>query len=173
MKTRIGLMAILVATWAGAFAQLVQAPAELKKLDWLLGTWEGKVAWTMPGMSGDSTMTMKSEWDGAFFKSVSTTDMGGMKSVETGYGWYDKDKKLYKFCTFTNFAPTPRFESGTFENDTLTMVSDPWETGMPGPATVARATMVKKSATEATFMLEFKNGDKWDKVAEGKFLKKK
>ena len=54
----------------------------------------------------------------------------------------------------------------------ITFISEPWNVGMPGGPTVSRATITKKSNDEYTFVLEFKNGDKWDKVGDGSAKRK-
>jgi hypothetical protein len=167
-------MIIVSLAVAGATAAFSQEPptisAELKALEWQIGTWEGTVKWSMPGMEGDSKMTMKSEWEGLFMKQTSTTEMQGMKMLEVGYLGYDPDKKKYSFHTFTSFAPTPRIEWGTVEGTKAVFVSDPWN--VMGQVTSSRATVVKKGDSEMAFTLEFKQGNSWSKVAEGTFKKK-
>lgn len=157
----------------GAFAQMpsLEPPAEVSALKWMVGEWTSKMHWTMEGQEMDVDMTLKNEFEGQFLKQTSVTDMMGMKFNEVGYLGYDKAKKKYFMYTFTNFGPTPRIEWGTFENNRMVMISEPWDAGMGAPMT-SRATLTKKSDTEVHFLLEFKNGDKWDKVGEGTFKKK-
>lgn len=165
------LVAFVVAAAAAAFSQ--EPPSlspELKALEWQLGTWEGTVKWSMPGMEGDSKMTMKCEWEGLFMKQSSTTEFQGMKMLEVGYVGFDPEKKKYSFHTFTSFAPTPRVEWGTVTGDKVEFVSEPWN--VMGQSTTSRSTVTKKSASEIAFVLEFKQGDSWSKVAEGTFKKK-
>lgn len=175
MRFKLALAAIAVVIVASASAQpMPTAPPELEKMAWMAGTWSGKMNWTMEGMPAQSgEMSFKCEKDGMFLKSTSTMDMGGMKFTEVSYMWWDGAKKRYSMATFTNFAATPRFEYGTFENNKFVMISEPWDVGMPDGPTSSRATMIKKSDTEASFVMEFKQGDKWVKVSEGTFTKKK
>jgi hypothetical protein len=172
MKVRQLLVVGLAVFGLGIAQEPQMAPApELKKLEWFLGEWNGKVKWSMPGMDAtEETMSFKNEWEGQFIKSSSVMSMSGTKMTEVGYiGWNPKTKK-YDNYTFTNFAPTPRIEHGELDGDKMTFTSDPWDV-METPV-VGRATVTRKSPTELAFLLEFKMGDAWQKVAEGAFKKK-
>lgn len=164
---------VIFSLTATAFAQMpsLEPPAEVTAMKWMVGEWTSKVHWTMEGQEMDADMTLKNEFEGQFLKQTSTMDMMGMKFTEVGYLGYDKAKKKYYMYTFTNYGPTPRIEWGTLENNKMVMISEPWDAGMGAPMT-SRATLTKKSDTEVHFVLEFKNGDKWDKAAEGTFKKK-
>lgn len=154
-------------------AQEMGPPVELKKLEWFLGEWTGKVKYTFPGEDPtEGEMAFKNEREANFLKSTSKFKMMGTDFVEIGYIAYNAKDKCYCSWTFTNFAPLPRIEHGTLDGDTVTFVSEPWEVGMPGGPTTGRATLKKKSDKEMTFTLEFKEGDKWNKVGEGTFTKK-
>ena len=84
--------------------------------------------------------------------------------------WDAKEKKFVSW-TFTNYAPMPRVDKGTMTGNTFVSISEPWDApGMEG--TVGRFTMIKKSDSEMTFVLEFKEGDSWSKVADGGYKKK-
>lgn len=157
---------------AHAFAQeAAPGPApELKQLEWQLGNWEGTFKWTMPGMEGDAKMTFTTAWEGNFLKTSSVMEMAGMKFNEVSYMGWDPLKKEYISWTFTNFAAMPRIERGKLDGNKLVLVSDPWDTGMG--QMISRGTTIKKSNKEASFTIEFKNGEKWDKAAEGTFKKK-
>lgn len=144
---------------------------ELGKLAWQIGTWEGKVKWTMPGMEGESDMSWTNVMDGNFLKSSSTMDMMGQKVTETGYLGWDAKEGRFSMWTFTNFAHMPRVEHGKLDGDTMVMISEPWDAGMGEPM-VSRATVVKKGDSEMGFTLEFKQGEQWVKAAEGTFKKK-
>lgn len=167
------LLAGLIALSAVTVAQMPKAEpsAEMKKLDWQVGSWVGNVKWTMPGMEGDSTMTWKTEWDGPFLKSTSVMEVGGEKVTETGFVTFDQASKKYVMWTFTNMSVNPRIERGTLEGNSLVTVSDPWDVGMGEPS-ISRATVKKVSDKECTFALEFKMGDEWAPVANGTFKKK-
>ena len=173
MKIR-AFVCLVLASWSVlglAQTPTIDPPAELKKLDWYIGEWTGKVKWSMPGMPPtDEEMSIKNVWDGQFIKSSSIMTMSGQKMMETSFvGWNAKTKK-YDSYTFTNFAPTPRIEHGEMDGDKFAFTSDPWDVG--GMEMIGRASMVKKSDKEFTFILEFKLGDKFEKVGEGSFKKK-
>jgi hypothetical protein len=174
MKRMIWMLAVLGVV-GGAFAQApsMDSAPELKKLDWYIGKWSGKVKWTMPGMpEAEEAMSFTNTWDGQFLKSTSVMDMMGMKMTESSYlGWNPKEKR-YESYTFTNFAPTPRIEHGEMKGEnTMVFTSLPWDVG--GMEMSSRATLVKKSDTEVSFVLEFKMGDKFEKAGEGTFKKQK
>lgn len=172
MKVARLLVCLFAFGSALALGQDQNAPhPELNKLSWQLGTWEGNVKWSMPGMDDEMTMAWTSVMDGNFMKSTSTMDMMGQKVTETGYLTWDAKQSRYSYWTFTNFAHMPRVEHGTLDGDKMVMISEPWDAGM-GEATVSRATVAKKGDTELTFLLEFKQGETWNKVAEGTFKKK-
>lgn len=174
MKFRIlvVLAFALVSVMGMAQAPDLAPPPELKKLDWYIGEWSGKVKWSMMGMPPTEEETsFKNEWEGQFLKSTSIMTMSGMKMTEVGFiGWNPKTK-LYDAYIFTNFAPMPRIEHGEADATRFIFTSEPWAVG--GMEIVGRATMNKKSADELGFVLEFKMGEKWEKVGEGTFKKKK
>lgn len=174
MKIRAVICFVCAASMATALSQgpATEPPAELKKLSWYIGEWSGKVKWSMPGTPlTEEDMSFKNEWDGQFIKSTSVMSMSGQKMTETSFtGWNPKTKKYFAY-TFTNFAPTPRVEHGEVDGDKFVFTSEPWEVG--GMEMVGRALVAKKSDTEVGFVLEFKLGDKFEKVAEGTFRKKK
>jgi hypothetical protein len=155
---------------ASAQAPNMSIPAEVKKLDWLLGEWSGTIKWVMPGMEGSGPMNLKNNWEGQFLKCSTVTEAEGMKMTEESYFGWNAEKKQYDCWTFTNFAPTPRRDSGHLTGDRLVMTSEPWE--ISGEKIEGRGTMTKNSPTELGFLLEFKMEGKWVKAAEG-ILKKK
>jgi hypothetical protein len=156
-----------------AFAQMPETPAEITKLAWAVGDWEGTMKWTMAGMppGSESKDTWKVEIDGQFIKSTATTDMMGMSMKETSFVGWDAANNRYNGWGFSNWAPTPRIDHGTVNGDVWVMESEPWVVGGEAP-TVGRSTVTRKSDTEMTYLLEFKDGDKWNKIAEGTFKKK-
>jgi hypothetical protein len=173
MRASLLIAVAAVGMTSQALGQLVEAPAELKKLEWMVGDWSSSVKWTMPGMPEmDSNMSVKIAWDGPFLKATSTMEMQAMKFTETQYMWWDAGKKKYASHTFTSFAATPRVEYATLDGNKFVSTSEPWDVGMAGGPTTGRTTFTKKSDSEFAFVLEFKNGDAWGKVAEGTFKKK-
>lgn len=168
------LSLVLGFAWAGAIALgqgMPAPPKELRKLDWMLGNWSGNVKWTMPGMSGDAIMKFKGSMEGMFQKQISDTTMQGQTTTEVGYIGYDPKKKAFTSWTFTNFAPTPRVEHIMVGTGKLVFLSEPWDVGMPGGPTHSRATLTRRGASRVDFVLEFRQGKKWSKVASGSFTK--
>lgn len=146
---------------------------EMQKWDWMVGEWESSSTWNMPDMPEMNVeATMKVEWDGQFLRQTSVSDFEGMmKMTETMMFGYDPYKEKYHSTSFTNMAPTPRIEWGTFEDGKLVMVSEPWQ--IMGDESVSRATLVKVSNDEIKFKLEFKYGDEWAVISDGTFKRKK
>ena len=56
------------------------------------------------------------------------------------------------------------------EGADLVMTSEPWE--VEGVSVVSRATYAKVSETKFRSMMEFKNGDKWEKAMDIELTKK-
>ena len=162
---------VSAACW-GQVPDLGPSP-EMQKWNWMVGDWEASATWNMPDappMSVESTM--KVEWDGQFLRHTSVSDFDGMmKMTETLMFGYDPFKEKYYSSAFTNMAPTPRIEWGTLKDDTLVMVSEPWQ--IMGDESVSRATMVKVSDDELKLKLEFKYGDDWVVVTETTMKRKK
>ncbi|HWP31474.1 MAG TPA: DUF1579 family protein [Fimbriimonadales bacterium] len=146
-------------------------PEEIRKFGWMVGEWSGKMKWLMEGMEGEMDMTLKNEFEGQFLKTTSAMDMMGEKFTEVSFMGWDASKKRYSSWTFTNFAPLPRIEHGTMDGNKLVFISEPWLVMSEEP-TVSRATLTKISDKEVSFTLEFKQEEKWEKVAEGTFKKK-
>lgn len=148
-------------------------PAEMKKFDWMIGEWTSKGNWSMPGMPEmEVASKFTAAWDGQFLKQSATSDFGGgMVMTETMYLGFDASKGEYTSYSFTNFAPTPRFEHGKLTGETLVMVCDGWD--VMGTVTSSRATLTKVSNDEAKFKLEFKEGDKWTTITEGVYKRVK
>ncbi len=172
MKTlRNLLLGFSLAIAAISNAQMPEPSAEVKALDWLVGEWTATVKWTAMGANTDAVTTWNVERNGLFLKNSISTEMMGMKMLDTVYTGWDSKKKKYFAHTFTNYVSVPRIEWGDLKNDTLTMVSDPWPAS-PASDIVGRHTFTKKGE-DIYYLLEFKNADKWDKAAEGLFKKKK
>lgn len=171
MRLKTLILSVLSLVAITAQAQLAPVPEEMKKLEWMVGTWAGKVKWTMTGMDPmDGEMSMTNTMEGPFMKQVSKTEMMGMTMVETGYVGWDAKKKQYMTWTFTNFSSDPRVEVGQMKGDVMVFNCDGWD--VMGQVTISRATMTKKSAKEVAFLLEFKENGKWTKAGEGTFMKK-
>jgi hypothetical protein len=173
MKLMLTLIAAAALSACATAQQPNMEPApELKKFEWMLGTWTAKISWDMEGQKFETDTTMVNSWHGKFFKSDWTMDMMGAKMTETVFTGYDAASKKYKSITFTNFSSQPRFEDGEIKGDTfVSWTSQPWMVDGAPEATTARATFTKKSEKSAHFLLEFKQKDKWIKVGEATFTK--
>lgn len=169
---KILALLLVVVTCVSAIAQPpMEAPAELKSLGWMVGTWEGTISMDIEGMKMEAKTTMKCASEGMFIRQDFTMDAEGMKMSEVSYIGWDAEKKKYSMYTFASWAPTPRIEWGEFKGNDFVSISEPWASGMP-EKTVSRSTLKKVSNSEVGFVLEFKMGDKWVKVGSGTFKKK-
>lgn len=154
------VLASIVANLAFGQEMQMAPPAEVKKLDWMIGDWTSKATFTMPEMPPmDVTMTIRCEYDGQFLKQTVVNDFAGMKMTETFYLGWDPTTKKYVSYAFTNFASTPRIERGTMTGDVLTMVSDPWT--VDGTTHVSRAIQTKTGTDSMRLKLEFQVEGKW------------
>jgi hypothetical protein len=143
-------------------------PAEVKKLDWMIGNWKSKPSmFYFQGMEMEVASTMKVSYDGQFIKTESVNDYGVLKMTETLMLGYDFAKNKYRSHAFTNMSPEPRIEDGDLKGDTLVMVSRPWV--IMGDESVSRATLTKDGDDKIKFKLEFKMGDDWSLVNESTF----
>lgn len=172
MKVRSFFLSLILGLAAFANAQLPEPVAEVKALDWMLGEWSGNVKWTMMGAETEGHMTWKVEREGLYVKQTATIEMMGMKMNEVGYTGWDPQKKKYWSYTYANYMGAPRIEWGEKKGEAIVFTSEPWEAGAPTGPVTSRATLSKKG-DDIHFLLESKNGDKWDKMGEGTFKKKK
>ncbi len=165
--------ASIVSAFCWGQAPDMSPPAEMMKLDWMVGEWESTSTWNMPDAPQmEVESTMKVEWDGQFLRHTSVSVFDGfMKMTETMMFGYNPYKEKYYSSSFTNMAPTPRIEWGTLDGDTIVMISEPWQ--IMGDESVSRATLVKVSDDEIKFKLEFKDGDDWDVISDSTFKRKK
>lgn len=144
--------------------------AELKKLDWMLGEWTGKMNMDMMGSKFESVQNVKCEWDGKFMKTTSVMDVMGMKMTESMYMGYDPKTKKYTTHSFTNFSPYPRIETGELVGNKFVSISQLWEVDGMAPTTSRATLWLEGKALKMT--LEFKEGDKWTVVGSGSMTKK-
>jgi hypothetical protein len=160
-----------VALCATSFSQVpdLNPPAELKKLDWIVGGWSGQADFNFGGMEMSVKTKMTVSYDGQFLKSVVLNDYGMLQVTETMYLGWDGTKGEYVSWAFTNLSPLPRVERGKLDGDKLVMVSEPW--GVMGQDMVSRATIAKTSDTKAMFTLELKAGEGWEKATDMEMTK--
>ena len=178
MKTRFTISictALLLGMAASARAQ-TEAPkpaAELKKLDYFVGTWiaEGEIKPGPMGPGGKFTGTNRVEWmDGGFFLVTHSEFSGAMgKGTETAYMGWDVDEKAYTYDSFNSMGEADHAR-GKLDGDTWTWLS---ETRMVTRTMTGRLTLRVRSATAYDFKFETSlDGTKWATVLEGRDTKR-
>jgi len=146
-------------------AQAALSP-ELNKLDWLIGSWSGDMAWTAPGMEGNGKYTTRISRDGHFLKLESSMASDSGTYTETSYLSYDPVSKKYVMYNFTNASPVPRIQRGDMTSDSVFVsTSDPWDMGTGTPMT-ARSTVTMKTKDEVHYLVEFNLNGQWTKAGE-------
>ncbi len=120
----LSILCCLIFSTSG-FAQMsMPTPApELKKLDFLVGTWndEGEMKASPMGPGGKMTMTEKNEWmPGGFFLVLHSTFNSAMGS---GSGMavmgYDQEAKQYTYDEFNSMGERTH-STGSLDGDTWT-----------------------------------------------------
>ncbi|HEX3469914.1 MAG TPA: DUF1579 family protein [Silvibacterium sp.] len=171
------LMAILAGVASSVQAQMpVPKPApEVKKLDYLAGTWkmDGEVKPGPMGPGGKMTMTGENAWmDGGFFLvSHSKFEGAGMGSgSSTSFAGYNPDQKAYTYDEFNSMGEAEH-SNGTIDGDTWTWTSDE---KMGGQTMKGRYTMKVLTPTSYNFKFELSpDGTTWNTVMDGKATKVK
>lgn len=148
-------------------AQEMGPPAELKVLEPMLGSWTGKLDYDMMGEKGAMDIKITYSWEGMMLKGVQDYTMGEFKMNETSFTfWNDKTKKVTTHF-YATFAPTPRIETLSMKGQSQVWLGEPW-TVAPGMDVIGRATItVNPDKTTMDYLLEFQEGDKWNKVIWG------
>lgn len=177
MKLKTVLIFCLIFAAVSAVAQMGGPPGpEVKKLDYLVGTWvaEGTVAQGPWGMGGKFTSTDTSEWMPGNFFVVSHSEFkmppelgGDGKAI--GVTGYDAETNAY---TFDQFNSLGRRESskGAISGDTWTWTSS---ANYGGQEIQSKMTVKVASQTSYTFKLEVSmDGKNWMTFMEGKATKK-
>jgi hypothetical protein len=170
----IALSLVLLLSVGAAFAQGPPTPApELKKLDFMVGSWTSDVEMKPGpmGPGGKMTGTSHAEWmDGKFFLVSHGTFEGFMgKGVETSLMGYDTNKKMYTYDAFNSMGEHDS-SLGSVDGDNWTWTSD---MDMGGMKMKGRFTMKILSPASYTFKYEMsQDGSSWTTVMEGKATKK-
>lgn len=145
---------------------------ELKKLQFMEGKWTADLdAWMGPEKS---TMTVKidSRWavGGRFLIQDHEYTMGpGMKMHGMNMLTYDPQKKEWVGFWYDMSEADPMRMSGNWKGDVLTLTSGLTEVIGMGKI-VMRATYTKAS-DGIGFLLEIKDGDKWNPMMKGTYKK--
>jgi len=176
MKKVLGMM-IVVAVTNSVMAQdmaEVLPKKELSTLDFMIGTWAGTVETNFGGgeeMKMKATMTNKWEVGGRFMCGDVAYDMGPMGVM---YGkqmiTFDPTTKDYVMQWFDMSEPLPMTFRGTWKDKTISMASGATKTANMGTITM-RSSYTKIDDKSINFLLEQKNGDKWEWMMKSTFKK--
>lgn len=173
-------LCFLVAALPFAFASAqggmpeMTPPAEVGRLAFLVGNWEGTLKMFEPdgsAMEAKSSMKTTMAIGGRYVHSLETISMEEMEFGGLFLATYDSTKKKYVSWWYDQMSAEPVVSEGEFVGAKLVFVSKPFE--MPGMGSaIARSTYEKKSDTELYFLLEMKMGEEWIKFMEGTFKKR-
>ena len=163
-----------------ASSAYAQAPApkpapEVKKIDYLAGTWkmEGDAKPGPMGPGGKMTMTEENTWmpGGFFLVSHSKFEGAGMGSGSgISFMGYNPDQKIYTYDEFNSMGETEH-STGIIDGDTWTWTSDE---KMGGQTMKGRYSMKVLTPTSYDFKFEMSpDGAAWNTVMDGKATKVK
>jgi hypothetical protein len=171
---------ILGVAWmalAGIALAQMEAPkpgAEVKKLDFMAGTWavDGDMKPGPMGPGGKITETEKCEWMQGGFYLVCHYDfkLGAMgDGVGLAVVGYSVDDKVYTYREFNSFGEFDD-SKGTIDGDTWSWTNDQ---KMGGMTMKGKYTMKVISPTSYTFAYAMsQDGTQWTTVMDGKATKK-
>jgi Protein of unknown function (DUF1579) len=171
------LSVLCVSVWlfcAKSFAQMPSPAPELKKLDFLVGTWndQGDMKASPMGPGGKMTMTEKNDWmPGGFFLTLHTnftSEMGSGSGM--AFMGYDADNKQYTYDEFNSMGERSH-STGSLDGDTWTWLGDQ---KMGSQTMKGRFTMKVLSPSSYSFKYEMsQDGTTWNTVMDGKSTKAK
>lgn len=149
------------------FSAMFKVPAEMKQLDYLIGSWEGEEKLifgpspTIAKVQLKFSKVLNNRWIEQLHTYTGPEMMKPMvgKMITS----YDADKKVWRAYWFDSGAGFGASMQGTLTGNTMIFTSEPFE--MPGFAgkVVAKSTFVKKSDTEFTFKYEQAGADEASK----------
>lgn len=179
MKGSRLLSTFLVASalFAGVIARPVQdmaPPAELKNIDWILGTWTG-VGKGM-GISGEAKITSEAklakDLDGRWINYTATYTMEGMGTLSGRMMLtYDENLKKYTGWWFDSMSATVLDLKGDLKDGVLTLEDN--EVSDPMMGDTAYKIIMKKTSTGMDLQVMMKAGDQWVVAAEQAYTAKK
>jgi hypothetical protein len=174
IATTILLAFCLATLMAQAQMPMPQPAPELKKLDYLVGTWslDADLKSGPMGPGGKATGTSHYEWmDGKFFLVSHGSFAFAMgKGTEVTYMGYDSDQKMYLYTSFNSMGEHET-SLGTVDGDSWTWLSDE---NMGGQKMKGRFTMKVLSPTTYNYKFEISpDGSNWSTVMDGKATKTK
>lgn len=145
---------------------------ELKKLQFMEGKWTADLdAWMGPEKS---TMKVKidSRWavGGRFLIQDHEYSMGpGLTMNGLNMLTYDPQKKEWVGLWFDSSEANPMRLTGGWKGDTLTLTSG--ETEVTGMGKVIMRATYTKASSGIDFLLEMKDGEKWNPMMKGTYKK--
>lgn len=175
-RKRIFVLTLLLSAMS-AWAQMDSKPgAEVKKLDYFVGTWttEGTVAQGPWGAGGKFTTTDATEWmPGNFFVAghgdfKMPAEVGGEGKFTAIIG-YDSAQNVYTRDAFDSHGQH-EVSKGTLSGDTWT-----WTSEMTYGEQNIKQRMTMKTLSSASFSMKFEvstDGTNWMTFMEGKATKK-
>jgi hypothetical protein len=154
-------------------AQTSKPRPELKKLDFLAGTWtmDADLKPGPMGPGGKVTGSDQIEWmDGGYFlvwhSKVISGAMGNFSA--TAYMGYNANDKVYTYDDFNSMGEAEH-SKGTIDGDTWTWAADE---KMGGTTVKGRYTMKILSPTAYSFKFEMsQDGTSWTTIMDGKSTK--
>ena len=178
---RLVVTLALTAVLAGiASAVQAQMPApkpapEVKKLDYLAGTWkmDGEAKPGPMGPGGKMIMTEENAWmDGGFFLVAHLKFEGAGMGNGSGISFmgYDSDQKTYTYDEFNSMGEAEHSE-GTIDGDTWT-----WNSNEKMGVHTMKGRYTMKVLTPTTYNFKFElspDGTTWNTVMDGKATKVK
>lgn len=170
MKLRLLSLALMCSAAGFSHAQMTPPlPEQMKTLSVFLGDWSGDMKMMMPGATEAMNVptVVKVTMHGVFQEMIYTLDMGEMGKF-TGHTFvtWDEASKSYKGWGFDENAPEPRIDKGAWDGKRLVLTSEP-HGGM-----VSRVSFEPKGKDEMMFLLEMKNGEKFEKMGEATYKRK-
>jgi len=151
------------------------APAELKQIEFMNGSWTVDLEAYNEGASmGKVTgsATTGPAMNGMYLETRHEADMMGMNFKGLQLTSYDPEAKEYVAWWFDSVAPGVLELRGALKDKTLTLVSKPVSfPGMP-VKTAYRVTQGQTSPTKLSFLMETNPGTGWTKMMEGTMSKK-
>jgi hypothetical protein len=157
-----------------SFAQMPGPASELKKLDFMVGTWnsEGEMKPGPMGPGGKVTITDKYEWmPGGFFLVMHSSFKNDMvDGTGISFMGYNPDDKQYTYDEFNSMGERSH-SNGSVDGDTWTWMGD---NKMGGQTMKTRFTLKVLSLTSYSYKFDVsQDGATWTAVMDGKATKAK
>jgi hypothetical protein len=156
----------------GGMPPMPKPAAELQKLTFLTGKWQGKDKFfpseMMPeGGTGDSTLEASWDLDNFFLHVQLQSKSPAMKYAAHGFIAWNAEEKVYDEWWFDNFGMSTPY-TGKFEGDSLVFTGDVQT--MKGKAH-QKVTFTKTSPTQVKLTVEYDAGQGFKKELETTYTK--